>query len=438
MIAEIIAVGTELLLGDIVNTNAQFLSRELAALGVNVYYQTVVGDNPARLEAAVRAAMARSDLLVFTGGLGPTDDDVTKQTVARAFGDELRYDESVEADIERFFAAGGRTTPENNKKQAYVPVRGRTLRNHNGTAPGMIFEDAKKPGRRAVLLPGPPGEMRPMFLEQVRPWLASLGEGALHSISLRVAGVGESHLEGRVAALLQGDNPTAALYAKNGEVVVRVTARAENDEKARAMCEDLAQRFCDVLGDAVYTQSEPSLEHTLVRVLRENGKTLATAESCTGGLVSQRITGVPGASEVFGCGVCTYANEAKTRFLGVPAEMLAQHGAVSPEVAAAMARGVREAAGADIGVGVTGIAGPGGGTKEKPVGLVYIAAADETAVYVHRMLMERRTRETVRDFAAQRALDMARRAALGLPQPLCQRFANGQPVHFEAFRAQDV
>ena len=227
MTAEIIAVGTELLLGDILNTNAQFLSQQLAQLGITVHFQSVVGDNPARLESVVRLAMQRSDLLVFSGGLGPTDDDLTKQTVARAFEDELRFDEEELARIRAFFAAWGRTMPPNNEKQAYVPVRGRKLHNANGTAPGMLFE-AKAGGKWAVLLPGPPAELQPMFLNEVKPWLAGLTDCALHSLVLRVAGIGESHLEGKVAHLLAGENPTAALYAKTGEVFIRITAKAQD------------------------------------------------------------------------------------------------------------------------------------------------------------------------------------------------------------------
>lgn len=428
MTAEIIAVGTELLLGDILNTNAQFLSRQLAQLGISVHFQSVVGDNPARLESVVRLAMQRSDLLLFSGGLGPTDDDVTKQTVARAFEDELRLDKEELARIRAFFAAWGRTMPQNNEKQAYVPVRGRKLKNENGTAPGMLFE-TRQGGKWAVLLPGPPAELQPMFLQEVKPWLAGLTNCALHSLTLRVAGIGESHLETKVARLLTGENPTAALYAKTGEVFIRITAKAGNAAQAEAMCRTFATRFYDVLGDAIYGEDEETLAAALVHALQKTGKTAATAESCTGGLVSAAITDVPGASEVFGFGACTYSNRQKMRVLGVSGETLQRYGAVSAETAAEMAQGVRRAAGADIGLGVTGIAGPGGGTKEKPVGLVFLAVACENKVYVQKLLIENRTRDTVRRFSAKYALEMLRRLALSLPQPGCQAFDAGVPAH---------
>lgn len=428
MTAEIIAVGTELLLGDILNTNAQFLSQQLAQLGVTVHFQSVVGDNPARLESVVRLAMQRSDLLVFSGGLGPTDDDLTKQTVARAFEDELRLDGEELARIRAFFTAWGRTMPPNNEKQAYVPVRGRKLHNANGTAPGMLFE-AKAGGKWAVLLPGPPAELQPMFLNEVRPWLAGLTNCALHSLTLRVAGIGESHLEGKVARLLSGENPTAALYAKTGEVFIRITSKARDAAAAAAMCRALAGEFYAVLGDAVYGEDGETLAAAVVHALQKTGATAATAESCTGGLVSAALTDVPGSSEVFGFGACTYSNGQKMRVLGVSPETLRQYGAVSAETAAEMARGVRRAAGADFGIGITGIAGPGGGTKEKPVGLVFLAAACENKVYVQRLLIENRTRDTVRRFSAKYALEMLRRLALSLPQPGCEAFEGSAPAH---------
>lgn len=429
MKAEIIAVGTELLLGDILNTNAQFLSRELAALGITVHYQSVVGDNPERLEGVVRQARSRSDLLIFSGGLGPTEDDLTKQTVARAYGDTLRFDEEELAHIQAFFAKSGRTMPENNRRQAMVPMRGRKIPNANGTAPGMIFEDGQQAGKYAVLLPGPPKELQPMFLDSVRPWLAAMSDSVLHSMTLRVAGLGESHLEDKVAHLLRGENPTAALYAKTAEVIVRITAKAPTKQKAQEMCRSCAQKFYDILGDCIYTDHADSLEEVVVQTLSQRGMTLATAESCTGGLLSQRITAVPGASEVFSYGACTYANEIKERVLGVKHETLEAYGAVSSETAAEMAQGVRKAAGARIGVGITGIAGPGGGTAEKPVGLVYISVCSDTDVYVKRLVVPNRTREVVRMCAAQHALEMVRRLALCLEQPGCCRFALEQAAH---------
>lgn len=411
MRAEIISVGTELLLGDILNTNAQYLSQEMAALGFSVFYQTVVGDNPARLEETVKTALARSDVLLFTGGLGPTDDDLTKQTVAGAFGDELVLDEEELARIQSFFKSRGMPMTPNNAKQAMVPGRGRKLQNPNGTAPGAMF---KKEDKLAFLMPGPPGEMRPMFDKQVRPALLALQDAALHSLVLRVFGMGESVLEDHVHPLLEGSNPTAALYAKTGEVHVRITARAKTDEEAAAMCEEHAREFRAVLGPLIYSETNENLETTVVQLLAKEGAQVATAESCTGGLLSQRITSVEGASKVFGFGLCSYSNNIKERVLGVPAQTLQQFGAVSPQVAIAMAKGAAACGSATYGVGITGVAGPGGGTPQKPVGLVYVAALRGTRLAVKELHFGGRGRKTVRWMAAQTALDMLRRLALGV------------------------
>jgi nicotinamide-nucleotide amidase len=367
----------------------------------------------------VRLARSRSELLLLSGGLGPTEDDITKQTVARVYGDTLRLDEEELEKIQQFFVKREREMPQNNVRQAYVPVHGRKLPNANGTAPGMVFEDTEIPAHYAVLLPGPPNELKPMFLNEVKPWLQQMSDGVLHSITLRVMGLGESRLQELVGHLLEGSNPTAALYAKTGEVVVRITARAIDAQQAEQKCRALAQCFYDVLGDCIYTDTENSLEETVVHILAQKGLKLATAESCTGGLLSARITGVPRSSEVFDCGVCTYANVAKQQLLGVEAVVLDAFGAVSPQVAAQMAQGVRALAKADIGVGITGLAGPGGGTPEKPVGLVYLAVANGAHTYVQRMLLINRSRETVRQTAVQYALDLVRRMALGLAQPQC-------------------
>ena len=333
MTAEIICVGTELLLGDILNTNARFLSRELAALGIDVLRQQVVGDNAARLESEVRAAMGRSDLLVFSGGLGPTADDLTKETVARCFGDEMRFEPRVMEDIRAFFTATGRTTPANNEKQAMVPAKGGWFENPNGTAPAVWFE---ADGKRAVLLPGPPGELEPLWKNAVRPFLQQGQQRVLESLVLRLTGIGESHVEELLGHLFGNENPTAAVYAKTAELTIRITAAAPDEERARAMCREYAQNFYRLAGEYIYAEGEEGLEYALVDALRQKGLTLATAESCTGGLVSQLVTNVPGASEVFGFGFVTYANEAKQKLLGVSAAALEQHGAVSHQVAAAM------------------------------------------------------------------------------------------------------
>ena len=278
MNAEIIAVGTELLLGDILNTNAQYLARQLAGLGFTVWHQNVVGDNPQRLAQLAEQARQRSQLVIYSGGLGPTDDDLTKETIAAAYGDTLRFDEEQYKRIADYFTASGRSVPANNRKQAMVPVHGRTLQNDNGTAPGVVFE---QDSRMAILLPGPPKELVPMFEKQVRPLLETLQDGVLYSRILRVYGIGESRLEELVGHLLEGSNPTAALYAKTAEVTVRVTAKGDTLEQAKTLCGQLADEFYRLLGDAVYDEGEEGMEKTVVQLYSRKGMQLATAESCT-------------------------------------------------------------------------------------------------------------------------------------------------------------
>lgn len=422
MNAEIIAVGTELLLGDIVNTDAQFLSRELAALGINVLRQHVVGDNHARLKELVMDAKQRCDLLVFSGGLGPTADDLTKETVAACFNDQLRFDPEEWAKITGFFTAMGKKTPPNNRKQAMVPVRGKKLPNANGTAPGAWFEDG---GKIAVLLPGPPKELQPLWNAEVRPLLACCQNGVLRSLVLRVAGVGESDAEQRVGHLFQNQNPTAAIYAKMGEVIIRITARAQDPDQADQMCRAYAQKFYALLGDSIYAEGEQGVEYTLVHLLQQKGQTLAAAESLTGGMVAQRITDVPGASQVLGYSFVTYSNQAKQRLLGVDPSVLETYDAVSSQTAAQMAFGAKDAAGADLGLATTGLAGPGGGTPQRPVGLVYIAAAYGDTVTVKKLMIPDRSRDTVRTRTVQHVLEMARRVVLGQDVPGAKTFARG-------------
>ncbi len=414
MNAEIICVGTELLLGEILNTNARFLARELAEAGIDVLHQQVVGDNAQRLEQAVRDARERAEFLVLCGGLGPTEDDLTKQTVARCFQDELEYNPKIMEQITAYFASTGRTTPENNRRQAYVPKNGGWIRNDNGTAPAVWFQ---QDGRYALLLPGPPRELEGIWLDQVRPALHRSCSRVLNSLVLRVAGLGESHVEEKVGHLLNGSNPTAAIYAKPGDVRIRITASADTSMEARAICRSYASGFYDILGDFIYGEDENDLEHTVVHVFQKKHLSLATAESCTGGLVAQRITAVPGSSEMFGYGFVTYANAAKKSLLGVDARTLAFKGAVSPETAGQMAAGALKESGADVAVSLTGIAGPGGGTPQKPVGLVYMGMAAKDEVLVKKLQLGSRDRQTIRQMASCEALDAARRLALGLPVP---------------------
>lgn len=412
MTAEIICVGTELLLGDIVNTNAQFLSRELAELGISVLHQHVIGDNPGRLRDLVKEAKSRSDLLVFSGGLGPTEDDLTKETVAEAFGDTLHFDEAEWQKIVDFFACtgrGGRTPTANNRKQAMVPTKGHKLPNAHGTAPGAWFEDD---GCIAVLMPGVPREMKAMWAEDIRPVLLQRQNCTIHSKTLRVLG-GESSIASKVSPLFASENPTAAIYCKTGESEIRVTARAATEAEAETACDARIAEFRKILGPNAYDVDVPGLEYTVVHLLQQKGLHAATAESCTGGLVAEKITNVPGSSEVFGYGFVTYWEQAKTRLVGVEPEVIAKYNVVSAPVAARMALGAAAASGSDIAVSVTGVAGPTGGDEVRPVGTVYLGAARGDTVYVQKLFVSRPDRALVRARAAQAALALALRLAQG-------------------------
>ena len=407
MTAEIISVGTELLLGNILNTNAQFLSRELAELGITVQRESTIGDNHGRLEEFVNEAKARCDLLVFTGGLGPTADDLTKETVAACYGDTLEFDEAEWEKIQNYFARSHRVTAPNNRKQAMVPVYGKKIVNHHGTAPGAWFE---QDGHCAVLMPGVPSEMKTMWTESIRPMLLERQNCTLHSITLRVLG-GESDLEYQIRDLLESANPTAAIYCKTGECEIRITARAASDEDGEKMCRAYAKKFYDLLGDAVYDEDVAGLEETVVHTLKEQGLTLSTAESCTGGLIAQRITSVSGSSEVFGYGFVTYWEQAKAKLIGVDPDVIAKYNVVSAPVAAQMALGAAAVSGSDIAVSVTGVAGPTGGDAVRPVGTVYLGAAKGGTVYVKKLFVSRPDRALVRARAAQAALELALRLA---------------------------
>lgn len=425
MKAEIISVGTELLLGHTINTDAAHVARELSALGIDLLFSCTVGDNPARLREALQTAFARSDLVITTGGLGPTGDDLTKETVAEVAGVELVRDPASVARIEDYFR--GRECGPSQYKQADLPRGCTVLQNDVGTAPGCVFESGQ--GALVLMLPGPPSELLPMLRHYAAPFLAARTGGVIASRMVRVFGVGEGSAAEQLADLLESANPTAATYAKENEMFIRVTAKAETSAAALALCEPMVAEICRRLDEAVYIVNEDGtsdscLEQVVVQALGARGMTLATAESCTGGLLAKRITDVPGSSEVFHMSAVTYANEVKTKLLGVPAELFDTVGAVSPEVARAMAEGVRQAACAGLGVGITGIAGPGGGSAEKPVGLVYVALSDGKAVWVRRMnpTGRIRSRTALRDRAASVALDMVRRRLGGLTQPEAEAF----------------
>lgn len=371
MTVEIICVGTELLLGNIVNTNAAFLAEKCAEIGLSCYYQSVVGDNRERLIATVKTAMERSDIVLFSGGLGPTNDDLTKETVAEVLGLPLEENGSWKKRIAEYFKKRGKIPTDNNWKQALIPKGAIAVDNPNGTAPGIIME---KDGKRLILMPGPPNELKPMFTDSILPYLRKLENKAIVSVTVKIVGIGESSAETMVADLMENQtNPTLAPYAKTCEVHLRVTAKADTAEEAmklnQPMVEELKKRF----GNHIYTTDvNVSLEKAVTDLLKQNKLTVTTAESCTGGMIASKLVGVPGVSEVFQAGFITYANEAKQKLVGVKEQTLQLYGAVSPQTAEEMARGAAEAMGADVAISVTGIAGPDGGTEKKPVGLVYI------------------------------------------------------------------
>ena len=413
MQAEVLSVGTELLLGQTVNTDTTIVAKALSMLGIDLLYAAVVGDNVKRLEKAVHDALERSDILITTGGLGPTGDDLTKETVAAAAGKALALHEPSYKRLMEYFARGGLS--ENQIKQAMLPEGCTVLQNDNGTAPGCAFQTAA--GKLVVMLPGPPSELEPMLQNYAVPYLAQFQSAVIASHSVHVFGRGEAAVAEMIADLTENSNPTAAPYAKEGEMFVRVTAKAATQAEADALCAPVVEEIRRRVGSFVYSVDVDSLEALVVDALRAAGTTLATAESCTGGLLAKRITDVAGSSDVFEMGCVTYANRVKEKLLGVPHETLEAHGAVSEETARAMAEGIVRASGADIGVGITGIAGPGGGTAEKPVGLVYIALSDGKSTWVAKRQPAGRmkSREWHRHCAASKALDMVRRYLAGLP-----------------------
>ena len=371
MTAEILAVGTELLLGDTLNTNAQYLSKELAGLGVAVYHQTVVGDNPARLKKAYAEAFERADVVITSGGLGPTKDDLTKEIGAEYFGKKLELVPEAFEVLKSHFSRMRRLMTQNNEKQAHFPVGSTIIPNSNGTAPGCIIEEN---GKILIMLPGPPRELVPMFEETVAPYLRERTDGMYVSRILRICGVGESSAEEMIKDLIEAQsNPTIAPYAKTNELTFRVTASAHTEEEAQKLMEPTIKELYNRFGDNIYGEGkETSLAQVVVNKLIEKNMTIAVAESCSGGMVASAIVDIAGSSKVFMEGVVTYSNESKIKRLGVKAKTLEKFGAVSEETAEEMAVGVAKSAGTNIGIGITGIAGPDGGSEEKPVGLVYI------------------------------------------------------------------
>ncbi|MDR0531016.1 MAG: competence/damage-inducible protein A [Oscillospiraceae bacterium] len=398
-VCEIISVGTELLLGEILNTNAPYLCGALAAMGISVQRVLTVGDNPARLQEDFLAALRRSDIVLLTGGLGPTKDDLTKETVCKALGVPLVEDPAQRRAIDAFFRRRGGECGYSNYKQALVPQGGVVLYNANGTAPGCVIRHGEK---LVALLPGPPGELRPMFQQALKPLLQPYAGGAIVSHHVKTVGLGESRMAELTAHLQDSENPTVAPYAKEGESYLRVSAYAATAEAAEALCAPVIKNLQSLLGDYVYAIDQ-SLEETLLARLREQGKTIAFAESCTGGAICAALTALPGASEVFRQGYVTYANQAKQELLGVTPNTLARFGAVSEETAIEMAEGARAGAGADLAVAVTGVAGPGQ-SEAKPAGLIWLAACNGKRTVTRRLDTGRNDRTYNRTAAAKAAL----------------------------------
>ena len=411
--AEIIAVGTELLLGNIANTNAQVLSQSLSALGINVFWHTVVGDNPDRLRQAVDTARHRADILITTGGLGPTYDDLTKETVCAAFGKSLVFHPEILADIRDFYEKNLHAPmPDNNRQQAQLPEGCTVFDNPVGTAPGCAFEAG---GVHVLMLPGPPHEMVTMLRRCAEPYLRSLSREIIVSHDIMTFGLGESYVDQLLHEQMSHmENPTLATYAKPCEVRLRATAKAETAQAAEAMLSPVVEQVKQVLGPYVYGVDVPGLEAVCSALLLERGLTLATAESCTGGLIARRITALPGASRVYRGGVVSYWTEVKAAVLGVPQAILDQYGAVSEPTARAMAEGARRITGADIAVSVTGVAGPDPDERGNPVGLVFIGLATPEGTFCRRTESGRRTRNRIQDLSANHALDMVRRYLTGL------------------------
>ncbi len=410
MTVELISVGTELLLGNIVNTNAAYLSEKCADLGLSCFYQSVVGDNEERLSGVLKTALERSDIVILSGGLGPTEDDLTKEVSAKVMGRELSMHEPSKKRIEEYFSSRNLELTENNWKQAMVPAGAIVLDNENGTAPGVIMEGE---GKKVILLPGPPNEMIPMFEKQIMPYLSGSDLGMIYSQTVKICGVGESKAETMIKDMIDSQtNPTIATYAKNCEVHLRVTAKAKDEKEAKKLVKPVVKELKNRFGPYVYTtNADITLEKAVVDLLVANKLTVSTVESCTGGMLAARLINVPGISEVYKSGYITYSNKAKRKILGVKKGLLEKKGAVSEEVAKEMAKGAAVISKAEVAVSVTGIAGPGGGTEEKPVGLVYIACnvCGKTKV---RKFNFRGNRAKIRETTVSSALILMRQCIL--------------------------
>lgn len=411
MNAEILAVGTELLMGQIVNTNAQYISERLNSIGVNVYFHSVVGDNPKRLENSIKLALERSDLVVITGGLGPTKDDITKEKVAEVFNRKMVLHEESLKRIKDYFIKLGREMTDNNAKQAYFPEDSIIIENNKGTAPGCIIESENKV---VIILPGPPREMQPMFDESVVPYLQKNSGYKIVSKYLRIFGIGESTLEEMIMDLVdKQEDVTIATYAKMGEVTVRLTCKSKLSEEGFNKICPFEEEIIKRLSSYVYSTENENLEKVVARMLLDNNLTIAIAESCTGGLICSKLVSVSGISKAFNRGIVSYSNDSKIEDLGVNKDTIKNFGAVSKETAIEMAEGVQKLAGSDIGVSITGIAGPGGGTAKKPVGLMYIALAYKGNT-VYKKLNLSGDRERIINVASLHTFDLIRRQIGGI------------------------
>lgn len=413
--SEILTVGTELLLGQIVDTNASWIAQRLAEAGIDVFYKSTVGDNWGRIEAAIRLALGRADVLLITGGLGPTEDDLTRDVLAHVLQRPLHLDPTVLEAIQRRFAIRRTPMADNNRKQAMVPEGAEVLHNPRGTAPGLFI---RHDGRVVACMPGVPGEMKPMLLEQVIPRIRdTLGlRSRIVSRVLKTCGISESMVDQRIGDYFRDmRNPTIGVLAHAGEIHIRLTCKGEDDAEIARMLDELEGKIRERLGHRIFGCDGDRMEALVGALLRQRGATLAVAESCTGGLIANRLTDIPDSSTYFERGVVAYSEEAKRALLDVPAELLRTCGAVSPEVARAMADGVRRRSGTTFGLSTTGIAGPSGGTPEKPVGLVYIGLAWEggSLAREERLIGER---TLIKYRAAQMALETLRRHLLGVPQ----------------------
>ncbi len=410
--AEILTIGTEILLGDLVDTNSAYLGGRLAALGVSVYRHTTVGDNAERITVALREAASRADLVITTGGLGPTSDDLTNQCLGEAAGREMVEYPEARRHVDEMFRRFGREPTPSNFKQAIFPEGSKLISNPVGTAMGAMLE---LDGALVATFPGVPGEMRRMFEETLEPLIKERSEGAIVSRTLWFTGIGESALAEQVQDLLDASDPTVAPLAGQGKVRLRVTSRANTPEEAEEKIAPVASEILARLGDYYFGEDDETLESALGKLLTERGATLALAESCTGGLLAKRLTDGAGASAYFVEGLVTYSNESKEHLLGVPNDLLVKYGAVSEPIAGAMAEGVRKVAGTDYGLSVTGVAGPAGGSEEKPVGLVFVGVSDEEGTEVERLDLSawRRSREAIRERSANRAFDILRHRILG-------------------------